>query len=325
MNATRPTVSVVMANHNGVRHIESAMRSVLAQNLRDIELIVVDDASTDESLAVVGRVAADDRRVVVLTQPRNLGPAAARNRALEAARGQWIAIVDSDDLLEPDRLAQLAGRARADNAQVVADNLMVFADDGAFAPHPFLPARDFTSPRWVTLADYVGASVMYGSRPDYGFLKPMIAADALQGLRYDENLRIGEDYDLMLKLLARTGRFRIEPRPLYRYRKHPDSISHRLKPDHLVQMLAAQARFGAQVHDLTPDLQAALARRRRSLNTALAYERVVEGVKARRLLPSLVRAAANPAVWPLLAKPVVARLRRVAPPRQAGMATARSS
>lgn len=326
MTETRPVVSVVMANHNGARHIESAMRSVLAQTVGQLELIVVDDASTDDSLAIVRRVAASDRRVMLLVEPQNLGPGAARNRALEAARGQWIAIVDSDDLLEPDRLVLLVDRARADGAQIVADNLMVFSDDGGFAPHPFLPPAGFAAPRWVTLTDYVRASVMFGPGPDYGFLKPLIAAEALEGLRYDESLRIGEDYDLMLRLLSRTGRLRIEPRALYRYRKHSSSISHRLKPHHLAQMLAAQARFRDGAGDLAPDLKTALAQRKRSLVKALAYERVVEGIKAGRLLPSLGRAAMSPGVWPLLARPVMARISRLVPARrQAGRVATRSA
>jgi succinoglycan biosynthesis protein ExoO len=312
VNLAPPLVSVVMANFNGARHLAAAVRSVLDQSLSQLELIVVDDASTDDSLAVIGEAANGDPRVIVLVQPHNGGPGAARNRALEQARGRWVAIADSDDELDPHRLACLVRRAERDGAQVVVDNMEVFSDAGAFAPHPFLPPAAFAAPRWIGLADFIAAGVMYGSGPDLGFLKPVISAKALAGLRYDESLRIGEDYDLIVRLLAAGGRMRFEPQALYRYRKHAASISHRLDPERVRAMLAAQARFEAAAGALDHHVARALTRRRRSLETALVYERIVNGVKAGAMWESLTSGLGHPTVWPLLTLPIRARLRRFA-------------
>ena len=300
-------VTVVMANYNGDRHIAVAVRSVLAQTLTDLELIVVDDASTDSSLDVLAVAAADDPRVIVIRQPANAGPGAARNRALERARGRWIAIVDSDDELEPDRLAAMVARAESDGADVVCDDLLVFSDEAAYAPHHFLPQP--AAPRWISLADYIEAGVMYGAGPDLGFLKPLMSAEALAGLRYAEDLRIGEDYDLVVRLLAAGARLRLEPRALYRYRKHSGSISHRLSPERLTDMLAAQARFRRAAGELDAPTQRALERRRRSLEAARVYEQVVAGVKSGAVASSLARGLAHPRAWPLLAIPLRNRLR----------------
>lgn len=308
----RPTVSVVMANYNGARHIGAAMRSVLRQTLPDLELIIVDDASTDEGLVVMAQAAADDPRVTVIALPRNAGPGAARNRALDQARGRWIAIVDSDDELEPDRLEILVGCAEAQNADLICDDLLVFADDDAVAPHRFLPSPAFAEPRWISLADYIDAGVMYGPGPDLGFLKPLIRAETLAGVRYAEDLRIGEDYDLVVRLLAAGARLRLEPRPLYRYRKHGASISHRLSPERLRDMLAAQDRFRLVTVDLGPAVVHALDRRRRSLEAALVYERVVAGVKSGAVVSSLATGLAHPRAWPMLAIPLANRLRALA-------------
>jgi len=99
-----PLVSVITPAYNAARFIEETVRSVLSQSFPDFEMLVVDDCSPDETAAIVGRLAAQDRRVTVLRHPRNLGPAAAREAAIEAARGRYIAFLDSDDLWLPDKL-----------------------------------------------------------------------------------------------------------------------------------------------------------------------------------------------------------------------------
>jgi succinoglycan biosynthesis protein ExoO len=100
MTAT-PDVSVIMANYNGARYLRPALHSLMRQTLTSWELILVDDASSDDSVAVVEQTANGDPRVHIIEQTANSGPAAARNRALEAASGQWIAVFDSDDLMVP--------------------------------------------------------------------------------------------------------------------------------------------------------------------------------------------------------------------------------
>ncbi|MDO5370371.1 glycosyltransferase, partial [Paracoccus sp. (in: a-proteobacteria)] len=89
-SAARPVVSVVMANFRGAPHLAAAMRAVLAQSERRLELILADDASDDDSVAIARGIAGTDGRVRVIASPRNQGPAATRNGALDAARGDWI-------------------------------------------------------------------------------------------------------------------------------------------------------------------------------------------------------------------------------------------
>lgn len=306
-----PAVSVVMANHNGARHLAEAVRSVLGQTLLDLELIVVDDASTDDSLAVAAAASGGDPRLRLLAQPANGGPSAARNRALDEARGRWLAIVDSDDLLVPDRLTVLLLRAEAQGADLIADDLEVFADDGSSPARGFLPDGWKDAPRWIGLADFVRAGAMYGEGPDLGFLKPMISRAALGDLRYAPDLRIGEDYDLVARLLARGARYRLVPQALYRYRKHSASISHRLSPERIGAMLDAQRRFVREAGPFDAEVTRALAARRRSLETARVYEQVVAGLKSGAVVSSLARGLAHPHAWPQLTVPLQNRLRAI--------------
>lgn len=313
-DAQRPCVSVITANFNGAQHLAAAVQSVLRQSLSTLELVIVDDASTDDSVAVIRQAAAGDPRVRLIRQRKNAGPGAARNRAIEAARGRWIAVFDSDDLMAPDRLQRLVDCAEADWAQIVVDNLIVFSDDEGEPWRPFLTGPAYAKPRWLTLADYIGSSRMYSNRPGLGYLKPLICAETLRrtGIRYREDLRIGEDYDLIVRLLAEGAKMRLDPGPLYRYRKHAGSISHTLRREHLEAMLAADQDFVAAYPDQPPEVRRAQAARRRSLEAALTYDEVIAQLKARHVTGGLRAGLHDPAVWPLLTMPVAARIRRMA-------------
>lgn len=103
-------VSVLVACHNGADTIEAAVRSALEQTHTDLEVVVVDDASTDTTLKVLAGI--EDPRLVVLQQQPNAGPGPARNRALEACTGDWITFLDADDLYHRQRIERLASMAR---------------------------------------------------------------------------------------------------------------------------------------------------------------------------------------------------------------------
>src|SRR3954469_7601896 len=90
-------VSVIMPAFNAERFVGRAIQSALQQTEARIEIIVVDDSSSDATPSIVARIAAADTRVRLLRSTANMGPAAARNRGLEKARGTWIALLDADD------------------------------------------------------------------------------------------------------------------------------------------------------------------------------------------------------------------------------------
>jgi glycosyltransferase involved in cell wall biosynthesis len=114
-----PRLTVIVPAWNAEASIETAVRSVLDQRDVDLECIVVDDASTDGTMAVLGRLAAGDPRLVVVSQDANAGASAARNRALEVARGEWLGFLDADDRLLPGGLGALVRRGDATDALAV--------------------------------------------------------------------------------------------------------------------------------------------------------------------------------------------------------------
>jgi succinoglycan biosynthesis protein ExoO len=307
----RPIVSVITANFNGAKFLASAAKSVLSQSLADLEWLIADDASSDGSVEAIAELARNDPRVVFLPAETNGGPACARNRALVAARGQWLAVFDIDDEMAPNRLERMIAHAVTEQADIIVDNLTLFGEQSQASDGPFLAGKAWDRPRWISLAEYVDRARMYARRPGLGYLKPIFRAETLGETRYREDLRIGEDYDLVVRLLARGARLRLEPTADYRYRRHGASISALLKPDHIQQMLAADAAIGLEA-GTSPGVRRAQARRRRSLQAALIYDRVIEALKQRRLVAALALAVGQPDVWPLLSMPLTARAKRVA-------------
>ncbi len=99
-----PVVSVLMPTYNGERFLRPAIESILNQTFRDFELIVIDDGSRDQTAEILREFAARDNRILVLTNERNLGIAAATNRGLAAARGEFVALQDHDDISLPHRI-----------------------------------------------------------------------------------------------------------------------------------------------------------------------------------------------------------------------------
>lgn len=113
MNA-QPLVSVLVPVYNDARHLPHALASVLAQTEQDFEIVVSDDASTDETAAVAAEWATRDARIRILRQPTNLGMTGNWNAALAAARGEYVCKLDSDDAYAPQMLAELLAAFRSD-------------------------------------------------------------------------------------------------------------------------------------------------------------------------------------------------------------------
>ncbi|MEO8684401.1 MAG: glycosyltransferase [Devosia sp.] len=285
-----PLISVVMANYQAGDKLVAAIESVLRQSIGDIELIVCDDASGDHSAAVVQRFARTDPRVRLIQAPSNGGPARCRNMGFDAARGQWIAVVDSDDIIHPERFERLLAAARHAGADIVADDLLHFYEDGA--PATLLLGDGQDSLFAVSPEQWIGAGL--DGSPPLGYLKPMIRADVLGALRYDESLRIGEDYDLVLRQLLAGAAMVVVPEPYYLYRRHSGSISHRLVAADLAAMIDSQDAMVGQLGSVSPKIAAAFAARRGQLRHGLGFARLIEAIKGWQVGQAAVLLARSP-------------------------------
>jgi succinoglycan biosynthesis protein ExoO len=289
--ADPPTVSVVMAFHNGAAFLGDAIASVLAQTHRDLELLLCDDGSTDGAPAIATTWQARDARIRVLRSEVPAGPGAARNRGLDAARGAWIAVVDADDLLHPDRIAGLLRAAAAQRADVVADDLVRFGAEGGTLLSPL----GIDAP-W--LPDATALLRAEGGTPPVpvGYLKPLIRRGTLGTLRYREDLPIGEDFDLLLRLSLKGARIAVLPEPWYLYRRHARSTSHRMAPEQHAAIEAAIADLVAAHPDWAGTAAAEIDAWRRRMKRGRAFGDLVRALKQRDPGRSLVRLAKRPAL-----------------------------
>lgn len=213
MNA--PTVSVVMAAYNGAALIGETLESLAVQTMGDFEAIVVDDRSTDDTLAVLRGW--PDGRVRVIALEENGGPVRARNRAFAEARGRYIAGLDQDDLCRPERFARQVAYldANPDVALIGSDTAVL--SDGVIRP-PRHPAN--TTPRLTEWLLRIENPLVWSS--------VMVRGDVARELEpfTRPELLYAEDFDLYHRI-ARLGRVARVDADLLIYRQHSGGASQR--------------------------------------------------------------------------------------------------
>ena len=210
-----PVVSVVMPAYNVSQYIGEAIESVQRQTFREWELLIIDDGSTDGTLAVAGRYAGRDPRITIIQQA-NGGISAARNTALAHASGTVIAILDSDDVWLPQYVEeQLRILDAHPEVDIVTGNAWFLGSrrDGQVArPHPDTrPAPDLMN----LLADEECVFIMSVFRRR--------VYDTIGG--FDVSMRSNEDYDYWLRAAIAGFRFYRNDEPLGHYRRRDDSLS----------------------------------------------------------------------------------------------------
>lgn len=149
-----PRISVVIPVYNTERYLEEAIRSIMEQTFADIEIIIIDDGSTDNSLAIAQALAREDDRIVVYSQ-QNKGQSEARNHGLRKAQGEYVYFMDSDDKLAPPALATCYERLVTDQLEIVFFNAAIQQDDAEISI-PF----DYQRPPIDDKAVFTGPSLV---------------------------------------------------------------------------------------------------------------------------------------------------------------------
>ncbi|MCT7955975.1 glycosyltransferase family 2 protein [Laspinema palackyanum] len=211
-----PTISVIIPAYNAEKFIKGTIISVLNQTFRDLELIVINDGSTDGTLEVVSSF--DDARVQVFSYP-NSGPQKSRNRGIDKARGEYLSFLDADDLWTPDKLERQLQALQDNPDAAVAYSWTDFINESGER----LPGGQhfkFTKDVYerLLLGDFIGS----GSNP-------LIRREALLSVGpFDESLVGGQDWEMWLRLAAQY-QFVVVPSSQVFYRQSANSWSSYLK------------------------------------------------------------------------------------------------
>ncbi|MBX6394876.1 MAG: glycosyltransferase family 2 protein [Alicyclobacillaceae bacterium] len=293
-----PRVSVIIPTYNVEPYIGRAIQSVLSQSFRDFEIIVVDDCSQDGTVRVAQ--AFHDPRIRVFVNDRNRGPSFSRNRAIETARGEWIAVLDGDDWWDERRLEVLFQVGEQFHADVVCDDLFLIYD-GDHRPWSTQfkeNAVDIRCERTVSAPEVVEL--------DFGPLKPLFRKAFLDrsGIRYREDLLYGEDFVFLFECLMRGALLVVVPEAMYYYVSRPGSlVSDKIRLFERTLETTRQLQADPLVAG-HPDIVRALQRRERRIRDFLLYYRAVEPIKARRFGSALSFVFRNPVSLAVLVRTV---------------------
>jgi succinoglycan biosynthesis protein ExoU len=280
-----PSIAVIVPAHDASATVARAVRSALAQP-EAAEVVVVDDASRDDTAGAAR--AADDGsgRLKIITEPRNIGPAAARNRALRESKAPWIAILDADDFFLPGRLGNLLAFAGDQKltADLVADDAGRVAEGATDGPRQSLLGETLKAPRRIDFEAFVSSNVTDARRPrgELGFLKPLLRREFLEArnIAYREEMRLGEDYELYARALALGARLFLVPGQGYVSVVRANSLSGRHSIADLLHLRDCDLALG-RIPGLGARDKAALRRHYLSVDCRLQWRLLIEAVKAR--------------------------------------------
>ena len=207
-------VSILVPVYNTSPYLEKCLDTLIAQTLKEIEIICVNDGSTDHSLEILQAYAKKDPRIIIVDKP-NGGLPSARNAGIDRATGEYVGFVDSDDYVEPTMFEKLYRTAIKRQSEVVICGAQIFPTD----PAPSQWLCDVLSPRSCHYATYT-PDILFrenGSRP---FIwRNLIKRDLLEreGIRLREDIVLGEDQALQFKVYPKAKGITFIPDKLYHY------------------------------------------------------------------------------------------------------------
>jgi succinoglycan biosynthesis protein ExoU len=295
-------VCTIIAAKDASPTIGRAVRSALAE-AEVSEVVVVDDGSGDPTAEAA--LAADDGsgRLKILRLDTNGGPAFARNHAIDHSTAPLVAILDADDFFLPGRFSRLLAQPDWD---LIADNI-VFLDEAAARDGIKVAGFD-PSPRFLELAEFISGNISRRNarRGEIGFLKPVMRREFLEaaGLRYSDELRLGEDYEFYVRALARGGRYKLIHSCGYGAVIRADSLSGRHRTGDLKRLWEAD-RAILRSEKLGPAAEAAIRRHERHIRGRYELRHFLDIKAGSGLLAAGLHGLARPLALPAIVGGVV--------------------
>lgn len=217
MNSSPPSISVTMAAFNVESYIDECLDSVLNQSLRDFELIIVDDASTDATRKKLEGYAALDARIRLILKERNEGLSVARNDGIAAARGKYITFLDADDLYHPDMLRLAFDAAECANADMVLWDYLMFWNPAEIV------ARQITPSELANIDSSDKIALL--NRPAFAPTR-LVRRDVLErlGISFPKGLTY-QDVPVHWRLITQLDHIVLLPQRFLYYRQRPEATT----------------------------------------------------------------------------------------------------
>ena len=198
-------VSIIIPVYNAEAYLRQCLDSVVNQTLREIEIVCVDDGSTDGSAAILEEYAAKDVRIKIIKQG-NAGVNVARKEGLKLASGEWITFCDADDWLEQDAIAEMVNVAKQEDADCVCCGMLRDWRNGTSVFRPF---------------DEMGPSDTYNA-----VVNKLFKRNLLENLMMDESVSLGEDLMVSAQAMAKAKKIAVLEKGFYHYCENSSSMTH---------------------------------------------------------------------------------------------------
>lgn len=307
--------TVIIPNFSAEATLLRAVHSVLTQSRRDLEVIVIDDASTDQSWDLILDLLPRDERVRAVRHKANSGKPIAMNRGIALARGRWLAVLDADDWYHSDRLSALIELGERHHADMVSDNQFLYDASAGRVVGTAWPERAAVWP--LDFDDFLRGSNAYDSF-NLGMLKPVIRTDFMRrvGLGYEVEARHGQDFFHLLQFYLCGGRAVVSDQPLYFYTQPFGRISrqwsHRTRKRYNFQnAYLINERYLKRAMEVLPPRQwKRLQARNRRLRLLENYFRAREALSRGDYLSAIGLVARHPAMLGYVLGRIAERARR---------------
>lgn len=226
-----PKISVIIPVYNVEKYVVEAVKSIQTQSYKNLEILVIDDGSTDKSLQLVQELALEDQRIKLITKP-NGGHSSARNLGLKIASGDFISFFDSDDILRTDAYELLIQQIEKHKLSLITFGMSLYFKDTIIEKEEINTNNSYCE--IISKSDFFRLLFDDSYKNKYckaGYTcNKLYRRDILVGLSFNEKRRYHEDEELIFDIYSRlddkTHRIGFVDRPLYFYRQRSSSIMH---------------------------------------------------------------------------------------------------
>lgn len=203
-------ISIIIPVYNASNYLQETVQSVLNQDYQDMEIILVNDGSTDDSLSLCREMQLKDSRIKVIDQ-KNAGVSVARNNGMKASKGEYLLFIDADDLLEKDMVSTLYNKAVETGADIVSCGAAL-VKDGIVIKEEFGTNKLYTYNNEEALKFF-----LIGNRVNIGVWTKLFTRSVIEGIEYRKNIRINEDKLFIFEALLRADKYVVYDVSKYKY------------------------------------------------------------------------------------------------------------